>query len=509
MTADVLPISKRFSARKHSLRNRPALLVLLAFMLIPSIALFCLQWNSQASPGKTVRPAWSGRPILATSSGFAGTSSWFREFLKGSRIAPLSEVILPDSGNAFRNLSNREMISAKGDAFLYAFLMGQSEGVLAFKEDNGGIPTLGIPGINGSYASSTSLDALQLLEDEVGGSFAAFRSKLFGASLNGLNQAGSGAQQADNPFSKALTSALENNDDSPASQDESKHTAENNEEIRNKESTSDSTSGLSGRPYLMLRVDDAGNLHAMPASQPYDGAFETAESGTMEYSILPFGNTADFMGNIAVADFNGDGLDDVAYFSPFQGLLRFFYGSVDGTFNEGLNIDAGSASRSMATGDFNNDGLVDIALSSRGSSLVTVLYGNSQPYYTYRSYHVQKYWDYLAAADTSGTGILDLIGVSYADNAVVLLSFNKDDRSSTGKVISYTPALNSSISTSNGHSVNLNAVLLSSSLSLNVDNRMSQLTNVLNVSPDSNVSIVVGDLVGDGGTVIGIAIPRP
>lgn len=506
MTADILFISKRFFLRKFLRHNRRALLALLAFMLIPSLVLFCWQWNSPTSFSGTNRASLSGKPILTTSSELSRPGSWFNDFLRSSRIAPLSGMILPDSGNAFRNLSNREMISANGDPFLYAYLSGESEGVLVVKEDTRGIRTLGVPGISGASSASTSLEALKLLQAELGGSFAAFHSKLFGTS-----KAGNGAQQEENPFSKALSSLSQDSNPAAESQTDSEDKTEKKQEevTTTEESDSSSIPGLPGRPYLMLKVDESGNLHAMPASEPYSGAFETAELGTVDYAILPFGDTADFMGNIAVADFNSDGISDVVYFTPFEGSLRFFYGSEDGNFSEGLNIDAGTVTRSLATGDFNNDGKADLALSSMGGGLVTILFGNGQYSYDYKSYYFENYWDYAVAADTAGSGIPDLVGVNYSDNAVVLLSFDQANGSTSGKVFNYTPALNSLISTSSGQSINLNAVLLSSSLSLNVDNRLNQLTNVLNVSAGSKVSVVVGELFGDGRTIIGIAIPRP
>jgi hypothetical protein len=510
MTADLL--SKCSPFRIHLRHNRLVLWVLLAFILIPSFTLFCWHWNSAASPGKTANTSLGENSLLMTSSGHSQAGSWLNEFLKVSHIARLSGAILPDSGNVFRNLSNREMIAANGDPFLFAYLSGKSEGPLVIQNEGQGTRTLGIPNVTGVTSRSAYRDALTLLQTEVGGSFAAFRSKLFGTSSHNLTQASSSTPQEENPFSKALSSLAESNDatakqeTAPESRTETQQTEET---PVTEEPTPNTAAGPVTRPYLVLRVDESGNLHAMPASQPHAGALETAELGTRDFSILPFGDTADFMGSIAVADFNGDGNPDVVYFTPFQGSLRFFYGSADGTFTEGLNINAGNVSRSFATGDFNNDGRMDLALSSPGSGLVTLLFADAQGSYSYRSYYFQQYWDYIAAADTTGSGILDLIGVNYSDNAAVLLSFNQADGSTSGRVFSYTPALNSSIFTSNGQSRNLNAVLLSANLSLNIDNRQNQLTNVLNVSAGSNVFVVVGDLFGDGRTIIGIAIPHP
>jgi hypothetical protein len=505
MRVDVFSVSNRSCLQKYLRRNSRTSLGLLSFILIFSIAFFCWQWSAPASPGKNGTAPFDGNYILGSSSGLSRANSWFTAFLKDSRLAPLRGIILPDSDNAFRNMSNREMISADGDPFLYAYLSGESEGVLVVKEVTGGIITLGLPGITGAASRSPSANALQFLQSEVGGSFSAFHSKLFGESSNGSM----GTGQEENPFSKALSAATESEDAASESLDDSEANSEDGQETTTGESDSGVASGLTNRPYLMLRVDESGNLQAMAASQPYEGAFETAELGTMDYSLLSFGDTPDFMGNIAVADFNGDGIADVAYFTPFQGLLRFFYGFADGTFAERMNIELGNTPGSIATGDFNNDGQVDIAFSSNGGGLVRVFFREGPFKYDYKAYYFENYWDYTVAADTTGSGNLDLVGVNYSDNAVVLLNFDQASGSNAGSVFNYTPALDSSISTSKGQSVDLRAVLLSSALSLSADNSLSQMKNVLNVAAGTKISIVVGELYGDGRTIFGIAIPHP
>jgi hypothetical protein len=514
MRVGVFSVSKRFYPQRCLRPNHRAALALLSFILIPPIALFCWQWNAPTSLGNKGSDTLAKDNIFTASTVISRTGSWLSDFLNGSHLTPLSGTILPDSGNTFRNLSSREMIAANGDPFIYAYLSGESEGALVVKEVSGGIITLGIPGMNGAATPASAIDALQLLQAEVGGSFAAFHARLFGPSAYSSTTATGSAQKAENPFSNALSSLTEESSASTASQTDAKSGTEENKQEEKQdsaasESGTDSASGLINRPYLMLKVDESGNLQAMPASQPYKGAFETAELGTVNYSVLPFGDTADFEANIAVADFNGDGISDVAYLNPYQGLLRFFYGSADGEFSEELNVTAGRTPCSIVTGDFNNDGQVDIALSANGGGLVKVFFGDGPYSYRYKTYYFKDYWDYTAAADTTGSGSLDLVGLNYSDNAVVLMSFGQTGTSNSGKVFNYTPALNSSISTANGNSIDVRAMLLSSSLSLSTNDSMSQLRNVLNVAADSKVSIVIGDLFGDGRTVIGIAIPHP
>jgi hypothetical protein len=68
--------------------------------------------------------------------------------------------------------------------------------------------------------------------------------------------------------------------------------------------------------------------------------------------------------DIAVGDFNGDGLLDVAiggYVNSSQGVLQIMLGNGDGTFRTGQTINVSNIPRAITTGDFDNDGKTDIA----------------------------------------------------------------------------------------------------------------------------------------------------
>src|SRR5579872_4904525 len=105
--------------------------------------------------------------------------------------------------------------------------------------------------------------------------------------------------------------------------------------------------------------------------------------GFLESSSPAFGS---FPKNEATADFNGDGIPDLAIISsngsfgaPFT--VAVFLGNGDGTFRVGPTIQPTDMQNypSMISGDFNGDGKPDLAiLSYDGSSrsYITILLGN-------------------------------------------------------------------------------------------------------------------------------------
>jgi hypothetical protein len=130
--------------------------------------------------------------------------------------------------------------------------------------------------------------------------------------------------------------------------------------------------------------------------------------------------------SVAVGDFNGDGLLDLAvagsycdYGSCFDQTVRVLLGNGDGTFQTARNFPAGSAPRSVAVGDFNGDGLLDLAVANEGTwpnfrdGSVSVLLGNGDGSFRFfrdlaAGYGPQS----VAVADLNGDGLLDLVVAS-------------------------------------------------------------------------------------------------
>src|SRR5712692_2412997 len=80
--------------------------------------------------------------------------------------------------------------------------------------------------------------------------------------------------------------------------------------------------------------------------------------------------------SVAVGDFNGDGVQDLAVANANSNNVSVLSGNGDGSFRGVQNFAAGSGPRSVAVGDFNGDGVQDLAVANNGSNNVSVLLGN-------------------------------------------------------------------------------------------------------------------------------------
>ncbi|PYK95903.1 MAG: hypothetical protein DME36_00245 [Verrucomicrobia bacterium] len=86
--------------------------------------------------------------------------------------------------------------------------------------------------------------------------------------------------------------------------------------------------------------------------------------------------------SVAVGDFNGDGVSDLAVANfdfNIQGpnTVSVLLGNPDGTFQAPLSFGAGTNPDSVAVGDFNGDGLQDLAVANFNSNTVSVLINNT------------------------------------------------------------------------------------------------------------------------------------
>src|SRR5712692_9090980 len=103
------------------------------------------------------------------------------------------------------------------------------------------------------------------------------------------------------------------------------------------------------------------------AAQAQDLSFEPAQNfgaGSLPYSV-------------AVGDFNGDGVQDLAVANAGSANVSVLLGNGDGSFQGARNFGAGSFPSSVAVGDFNGDGVPDLAVANSGLPYnVSVLVNN-------------------------------------------------------------------------------------------------------------------------------------
>jgi hypothetical protein len=137
---------------------------------------------------------------------------------------------------------------------------------------------------------------------------------------------------------------------------------------------------------------------------------------------------------IQTADFNGDGIPDLVA-ADNSGAASVLLGNGNGTFGAKTDYATGSGTSGVVVADFNGDGKPDLATSNQNGNNVSVLVGTFQPQVTYT---VGSHPKSIAEGDSNGDGIPDLAvangtfktQVTYAvgttPDAVAVADFNGD-----------------------------------------------------------------------------------
>jgi len=129
--------------------------------------------------------------------------------------------------------------------------------------------------------------------------------------------------------------------------------------------------------------------------------------------------------SVVVGDFNGDQIQDLAVANAGSNDVSVLLGNGDGTFQAAVNFDAGAGPSSMVVGDFNGDQIQDLGVANAGSNNVSVLLGNGDgTFQAAANFDVGGSPSSVAVDDFNGDGLPDLAVANSDSNSVSVLINN-------------------------------------------------------------------------------------
>jgi hypothetical protein len=281
---------------------------------------------------------------------------------------------------------------------------------------------------------------------------------------------------------------------------------------------------LSGTPYG-IAVGDF-NHDGKPdviVTQNASGTATVLLNNTLASSPLPIGrnlgteNLSYATGNMAdavtVADFNGDGIPDmaVAFFEDYT--VQVLKGNGDGTFGAAATYSVGKHPYAIASADLNHDGFPDLVVANEADGTISVLLNNGSGGFSAASgspITVGTLPTGLAIGDLNGDGIPDIAVANFNSNDVSILIGKGDGTftpASTPTLAGQTNPYNVVIGDFNGDGKQDIAFTNNGSASMEVylgngdGTFQSPTINATNAKP---TSIVTGDFNRDGNLDIAV-----
>ena len=221
--------------------------------------------------------------------------------------------------------------------------------------------------------------------------------------------------------------------------------------------------------------------------------------GTFAKPVFATVDQDDGINAIAVGDLNGDGNTDLMVDDEDTGMLTVLLGKGDGTFTVGQSMVYSTFS--IAIADFNGDGKLDAALS--GSVETTILLGKGDGTFTAAPNPPQMDSSQLVAADFNGDGKIDLAiagfsNTTFANTPITILQGNGDGTFTAAPSQPQSVASQLVVADFNGDGkIDLAALGNPTTILLGNGDGTFTASSTLAVNPDCS-AIAVGDFNGDG-----------
>jgi hypothetical protein len=217
---------------------------------------------------------------------------------------------------------------------------------------------------------------------------------------------------------------------------------------------------ISGPDFLLAPDTQTGQSATTPVVADFNGdgipdlvmTFESGSGSTGPIQVLLGNGDGTFQPplatsvsnlyptSIAVGDFNGDGIPDLAvsssyvnYNDQYEEYVIILLGKGDGTFTTGTSFNLTAEDFYLAVADFNGDGNADLAILSYSTDDILIVLGNGDGTFSEsKTTPINTWLVSMAIGDFNGDGIPDLAVTNYYDDNVSILLGNGDGSFTTG-----------------------------------------------------------------------------
>lgn len=176
-------------------------------------------------------------------------------------------------------------------------------------------------------------------------------------------------------------------------------------------------------------LNSDGNLDVVTANYGAGSVSVLLGNGNGTFQSVKSFAAGAFASTIAVGDFNGDHLPDLAvgHFDRSATTVSVLLGNGDGTFQAAVDYTVGSSPIWVIAADLNGDSILDLVAANNDSANISVLLGNSDgTFQAAQSTAVGSDPIGLAAADLNGDKIPDLVVANSGPDTVSILFGNGD-----------------------------------------------------------------------------------